>query len=138
MSTFQLKIVTPDQCFFAGEVEMVIARTTEGDMAVLKGHSPFAAPLVVGEIRVKQDGKFRFAAGSGGFISVTKDMTTIITDAAEWADNIDCERAQKAKERSEHRLHHEINDIDADRAKIALLRALNRLRVVERSQHHSK
>jgi len=138
MSTFQLNIITPDQSFFAGEVEMVIARTTEGDMAVLKGHSPFAAPLVVSEIRIKQNDQYRHAACAGGFISVTKEMTTIITDSAEWAENIDAARAAAAKERSEHRLNTESADVDMARAKAALARSMNRLRVIDRSKQSNQ
>ena len=134
MSTkFNLEVVTPDRIFFGGETDMTIVRTTEGDLGILHDHEPLVAPLRVGSIRVKQEnGTFRWAACTEGFVIVNDEKVTIITDSAEWADEIDVDRAQKAKERAEHRLHiHKVEnkDIDVARAKAALERAINRMRL---------
>lgn len=83
-SLFALEIVTPDQIFYHGEVEMVITRTTQGDRAVLKDHIPFVVGLVDGELRVKKDGKFKSGQISGGFMTVSKEKTTILTESAKW------------------------------------------------------
>lgn len=132
---FNLEVVTPDRVFFAGETDMVIARTTEGDIGILHDHEPLVAPLRIGSIRVKQENNtLRWAACTEGFIIVTEEKVTIITDSAEWSDEIDPERAQGAKERAEHRLHiHKVEnkDIDVIRAKMALERAINRIRIYE-------
>ena len=85
-SQFALEIVTPEKIFYNDEVEMVIMRTTKGDRAILKDHIPFVAGLVEGQLRVKKDGKFREGKISGGFITVNKENTTILTEAASWDD----------------------------------------------------
>lgn len=131
---FNLEVVTPDRVFFTGETEMAIVRTTEGDLGILYDHEPLVAPLRVGSIRVKKDDAFRWAACTEGFLIVNEEKVTIITDSAEWSDEIDLDRAEQAKERAENRLHiHKVEnkEIDVVRAKAALERAINRIRLYE-------
>lgn len=133
----RLEIVTPDKSFFDGDVEMVVVRTTEGDMGFLYDHEPLVAPLAVGAVRIKQDGKFRTAACSGGFISVDEDVATIITDAAEWAHEIDVDRARIAREAAEAIIKHpESRELDVVTAKASLAKAANRLWIVD--TYHTK
>ncbi|WMM24235.1 F0F1 ATP synthase subunit epsilon [Tissierella sp. MB52-C2] len=129
MSNFHLDIVTPDKPFFSDEVEMVIVRGIDGDLAILKGRAPITTPLRIGKVRVFQDGKERIAAISDGYVSVVDDKVTIITESAEWPDEIDTERAKAAKERAEDRLKNRRDNIDIHRAELALHRAINRLEV---------
>lgn len=135
-SLFNLDIVTPDKQFFRDEVEMVIVRTTEGDVGVLNDHEPLVAPVSIGMIRIKRNGEFKAAACAGGFINVDETGTTIITDSAEWAHEIDVERAKSAKERAEERLKEASKEIDVLRAKVSLNRAVNRLHVADKSMSH--
>lgn len=87
-NVFALEIVTPSGIFYQGEVEMVITRTTQGDRAVLKNHIPFVVGLVDGELRIKKDGKFKSGQISGGFMTVNKEKTTILTESAKWNDGV--------------------------------------------------
>lgn len=129
-ATYALEIVTPDRKFFEDQVEMLITRTSQGDIGILKGHEPMVAPLAVGAIKIKQDDNFKVAACSGGFMTVSKDKVTLITDAAEWAEEIDVERALAAMERAKVRMAStQDKNLDIDRARIALAKAMNRLRV---------
>lgn len=133
----KLDIVTPDRSFFSGEVEMVVVRTSEGDIGVLYDHEPLVAPISVGAVRIKRDGKFTAAACSGGFISVDEDVATIITDTAEWAHEIDIDRARSAKERAEAVLRSsESKELEVVSAKISLTKAANRLHVSD--MYHTK
>lgn len=133
----KLEIVTPDRSFFSDEVEMVVVRTTEGDMGFLYDHEPLVAPLSVGAVRIKQDGKFRTAACSGGFVSVDEEIVTVITDTAEWAHEIDIDRARAAKEAAEAVIKHtESKELDIVVAKASLAKAANRLRIVD--MYHTK
>jgi len=133
----KLEIVTPDRSFFSDDVEMVVVRTTEGDMGFLYDHEPLVAPLAVGAVRIKQDGKFRAAACSGGFVSVDEDVATIITDSAEWAHEIDVDRARVAKEAAEAVIKHsESKELDVVTAKVNLAKAANRLKIVD--MYHTK
>mgnify|MGYP000037987664 CR=1 FL=1 len=129
---FKLEIVTPDRAFFSDEVDMVILKGIDGDFAVLKGRAPLITPLDIGKIRIKKDNKEMVAAMSGGYVSVTKEKTTVVTDSAEWPEEIDVERAKKAKERAEERLKEKKEGIDILRAELALRRALNRLDVANK------
>ena len=81
---FALEIVTPENIFYNDQVEMVIMRTTKGDRAILKDHIPFVAGLVEGQLKIKKDGKFKEGNIFGGFINVTKEKTTILTESASW------------------------------------------------------
>lgn len=128
-----LEIVTPDRKFFEEEVDMVIVRGVEGDLGIQRGHIPLVTPLAIGRIKIKKEGDTRIAALAGGYIEVGKDKTTIISDAAEWPEEIDLDRAKDAKERAEERLNRRDN-IDVARAEIALRKATNRIRVVEEKE----
>ncbi len=128
-STFQLEIVTPDRKFFEDEVDMAIVRTSVGDIGILKGHMATVAPLEIGVIKIKKNGKMKEATCAGGFVSIDEDKTTIITDSAEWPEEIDVARAKAAVKRAKERLEKKSEDIDVARAKIALYKALNRLRI---------
>lgn len=128
-SKFLLEVVTPDKSFFNGEVEMAIVRTTEGDIGIMKNHEPVVAPVSVGGIRIKRNGEFREAACAGGFLTVDEDKVIVITDAAEWADEIDVKRAQDSADRAARRLENKQNELDVLRAKVSMDRAMNRIRV---------
>ncbi len=129
MSTFHLEIVTPDRLFFSEQVETVIVRGIEGDLAILKGRAPITTPLKIGKVRIFQEGEEKVAAVVDGYISVVDDKATIVTEAAEWPDEIDVERAKAAKERAESMLKENKDNIDIGRAELALKRAINRLDV---------
>lgn len=127
MTPFKLQIITPEKTFFDGEVEQVIARTTVGDVGILKGHEPYCAALGVGQMRVMVNGEFRRAATSGGIIKVLKDQTTILVQTCEWAEDIDVTRANAAKEAAEARKKAAADDKELALAEAKLQRALNRI-----------
>lgn len=129
-SKFHLQIVTPDKTFFDDEVEGIVVRTVEGDTGILKDHIPMVTPLSIGRIQMNKDGETLFATIAGGFIEVDEDKTVIITDAAEWPEEIDVDRAAAAKERAEARLKSG-RGVDIVRAEIALRKAINRLELAD-------
>jgi F-type H+-transporting ATPase subunit epsilon len=132
----KLDIVAPDRNLFSDLVDMVIVRTTEGDIGVMYDHEPTVAPLSIGTLRIVQGETQKVAACSGGFINVEEDKITIITDAAEWAEDIDKARAINAKERAEVRLVQEDKNTDFKRAKVALRRAINRIHAADNHMSH--
>jgi F-type H+-transporting ATPase subunit epsilon len=73
---------------------------------------------------------------AGGFINVDESGVTVVTDSAEWSDEIDIDRAKEAKERAESRLQEESKENDVLRAKVSLNRAVNRIRVVDQHMNH--
>ncbi|SOC34741.1 F0F1 ATP synthase subunit epsilon [Ureibacillus acetophenoni] len=132
MKTVQVNIVTPDGPVYDSEVAMVIAKTVSGEIGVLPGHIPLVAPLSIGGVQLKNaDGKSNFVAVSGGFIEVRPDKISILAPSAEVASSIDVARAQEAKARAEERLKAKKDDVDFQRAELALKRAINRINVHE-------
>ncbi len=122
-----LKIITPSRNMFEGDVDMVIMRTMSGDVGILHGHQPMVTILDYGVLTIKIDGEERLAAVLGGFAEISADGMSILTDAAEWSNEIDVARAKAAKERAEARLKNTQANIDIQRAELALKRALVRL-----------
>ncbi len=130
MAQFKLEIVTPSEKFFDEEIEMLVVRTIVGDIAILKNHIPLVTPLTISVFKLNYpDGTHKVAAIGGGYMEVTKEKTTIVTDSAEWPGEIDLERAEEAKKRAEARLKAGGDSDDVVRAELALKRALNRLNV---------
>lgn len=127
MTPFKLKIITPEKVFFDGETEQIIARTTVGDVGILKGHEPYCAALGIGQMRIKIDGEFRNAATSGGLLKVTPEETVILVQTCEWGTEIDLQRANAAKETAEQRLQSAKSDNEIRMAEAKLKRALNRI-----------
>lgn len=125
-----LDIVAPDKSFFSGEADMLIIRTTEGDMAVMYEHEPYVTPLAIGPIKIVDAGEKRLGAVAGGFLHVDSEKVTVITESVEWADEIDEGRAEAAKERAQNRLKSP-DGIDVKRAEYALKKAINRIKISE-------
>ncbi len=127
MTPFKLQIITPEKMFFDGETEQIIARTTVGDVGILNGHEPYCAALGIGQMRVMIDGQFRRAATSGGVIKVSKEKTVILVQSCEWAEDIDLDRAEHAKQVAEERIKAAASDNELKLAEAKLKRALNRI-----------
>lgn len=128
--TIRLDIVTPDKVALSEDVNMVIARATDGDLGILPGHAPLIAGLDVWPLRLLTDEGERQVAICKGFIEVKPEKVTVLAACAELPENIDVARAEAAKERAENRLKTPA-EIDVARAEIALKRAIMRLRVAE-------
>ncbi|CCY16873.1 aTP synthase epsilon chain [Eubacterium sp. CAG:786] len=127
MTPFKLQIITPEKIFFDGETEQIIARTTVGDVGILNGHEPYCAALGIGQMRVMIDGQFKRAATSGGVIKVSKEKTVILVQSCEWAEEIDLNRAEHAKQVAEERIKAAHSDNELKLAETKLKRALNRI-----------
>ena len=82
----RLRIVTPEQVMTDGDADMVIMRCTTGDMGILPGHEACSAALDDGTLRVLDGGGERRVAVHGGVATIQNDVLTILTNAAEWAD----------------------------------------------------
>jgi len=126
---FLLEIVTPEHVFYSGNADRVVVRTAAGDVCLLKNHEPYVAPLSIGKMKVVHENKDRYAVLSQGYIKVEREKLTILTDTAEWADQIDVKRAEEAKERAKKRLESKDSNLDVLRAEIALKKAIQRINV---------
>ena len=131
MNTFRFMIVTPDRILYDGPVQEVIARTTEGDVGILAGHIRYAALLKTGVLTVKlENGDIRKAAVATGVIKVSDDCTTVMSSAAEWAEEIDPDWAERSRQDALAKIEAAKDEPDRlERANLKLQRALNRLSV---------
>ena len=131
MKTFRLQIITPDRILFDGDAVQLTARTTEGDVGILAGHTRYAAVLKTGVLTIKlENGETRTAAVAGGALKVSDEKTTVITTAAEWAEEIDADWAERSRQDALHKVEQYKNEPDRqERANLKLQRALNRLRI---------
>lgn len=127
MSDIRLRIVTPSGELYNDNANMVIMRGKNGDIGVLKGHQPLTTTLDYGLLKIKTGDKELISTLFGGFVDVQPDCVTILTDSAEWIDDIDIKRAEAAKERAEERIKSGKPNIDIIRAELALKRATLRL-----------
>ncbi len=110
------------------EVDIVEATNAIGEFGVLPGHVPFLALIVPCQIRYTTEGKTRYLATAGGFAEISDNKVTFLLNAAEFAEEIDVERARRARERAETALR----DLPSDHTdyvlyEAALLRAIARI-----------
>ena len=133
----KLEIVTPDRALLAEEVDEVVLPGSEGYFGVLPGHTPLLSSLKVGELWFRQGQEKHYLAVAFGFVEVLPDRVTVLADIGERAQDIDVQRAERAKQRAEQRLaqpHLTAADFDIERARIALLKSLIRLQVASRAR----
>lgn len=127
-----LEIVTPDRQVVKEMVDEVTAPGTLGYFGALPGHIPFLTTLRIGEIAYRKDRGTRYLAVSWGYAEVGPEKVVILAETAEAAEEIDVDRAQKARTRAEQRLKEGSPDMDFHRARVALEKALIRVQVAGR------
>jgi F-type H+-transporting ATPase subunit epsilon len=124
---FTVRIVTPRGLYREFNTSILNVVSTEGQLGILRNHMPLVAILIISMLStVEEDGRHRYAI-SGGTLYFKDNVATIMTDAVERSDEIDIERAQRAKQRAEERIKTVAEEQDLMRAQIALQRALNRI-----------
>lgn len=128
--TFQLEIVTPEKKVVEAAAEEVQIPGKNGYLGVLPGHAPLITELAVGEIKYRANGKQRLAV-AWGFAEVLSDKVTILAETAERPEDIDIERARRAKQRAEQRLTSGDTNVDVERSLDALKKAETRLEVAQ-------
>jgi len=128
MNTLKVSVVTPDGPVISGDFEMVSVTAENGQIGVLPGHIPLVAPLKIDSVRLKHENTEEVVVVNGGFLEVRPDEVSILAPSAERASDIDVARAEEARLRAEKLLEQQ-EEIDKERAKLALQRAMNRIRV---------
>ena len=137
MATIKLEIVSPDRVVYAADIDMLIARSTGGEIGILPKHIPLVTGLEPHAMKIHVDAKEQLIAVAGGFMEVTPDKITVLATAAEEPIDIDINRAQRAYERAQERLQklredpEEASIIDEQRASLALKRAEARLQTAK-------
>ena len=128
-SHIRLEFVTPERAIAHDDVDEVQLPGEEGFFGVRPGHAPLLAALKPGEMWYRKGNEMTYAFLGGGFAEVTPDRVSILAPVAERAEDIDLARAEAAKRRAEERMAKPASDMDFERARIALLRAISRLEI---------
>src|SRR5205809_2431275 len=136
-TSLELQIVTPDKLLVTEQVDEVEIPGAEGYFGVLPGHTPMLATIQVGELWYRKGTEKVYLSIAFGFAEVLPDRVTILAQLAEKADEIDIARAEAAKKRAEERLTKSTVDMDFERARIAMMKALIRLQVATRARIRS-
>lgn len=138
MAYMTVQVITPDGIKYDHHATYLQCRTVDGEMGILPGHINLIAPLAIDEIKVRRIDDAQhvdWVAVNGGIIEVSHDLITIVCSSAERSRDIDVSRAERAKLRAEQEIEaaHRAHNIDMERrAKIALQRAVNRIKVGNR------
>ena len=139
MSTIKLEVVSPDKVVYTEDINMLIVRSTGGELGILPHHAPLVTGLVphAMRVRISQGRDERLIAVAGGFMEVTPEKITVLAEAAELPIDIDINRAKEAMARAQERIakfhQHapEAENIDIKRAELALGRAMARLNATQ-------
>jgi len=129
----QLDIVTPERAVLSEAVDELILPGTEGYLGVRPGHAPLLTTLKVGTILIRKGNERSYLAVSWGFVEVLPERVSILAETAERAEEIDTDRAVRAKERAEKRMKSADPDVDFRRAQVALEKALIRIQVASKA-----
>ena len=129
--TFQLDIITPTHVISEGQVEYLRAPSTDGLFGIMGGHSISIILMEIGEIKVTKDGKEYYYATNGGFADIKPEGVLLLVETAEKVSDIDKIRAESSIKRAKKRLQN--NEADLNRARKAIDRARNRIKIVSRS-----
>ena len=127
--SFRVEIRTPEQLIYEGDVTSIRAPGVEGNFEILAGHLPFLTALDIGEIRIRESESPQLMAISGGVFEVLRTGVTALVETAEWASEIDVERAEHARDRAQERLSTNAADLNRPQVEASLARAQNRIKV---------
>lgn len=130
----QLEVVTPERRLLSEQVNSVTVPGRGGEMGILPGHAALISELQTGVLSYDEDGTTFQLHVSGGFLEVSGDRVSVLADVAERPDEIDTDRARRAREVAEKRLSGQSGaEIDIDRAQAKLMRNLVRLQLATSS-----
>ena len=135
MATIELDIVTPEDMTYSDDIDILEAPAIDGKIGILPRHAPLVTALKIGVLRVVKEDNEIFIPISEGFMEVKPEQINVVVRTAELPQEIDVERAQKAKARAEERLESGGKNVDETRARAALQRALARINAVEYSDN---
>ena len=134
MATLKLEIVTPESKVYSEDVDMVTLPGVEGEMGIFPMHVPLMTQLSAGEVTARKGGQDYFLAVGDGFVEVTGERVSILTDMAIKAENIDEAKAEEARRRAESRLAEKLDEAEVASVNAALAHSLAQLKVKKRQK----
>ena len=132
-----LEIVTPERPLIREQVDEVIVPAAQGYLGVLPGHTPLLVRLDIGQLSYRKGHETFYLLVAFGFAEILPDRVTILAQTAEKAEEIDLKRAETARDRAQERLARPTMEMDFERARIAMMKALVRLQVASKARMRS-
>ena len=133
MAEINLEIITPEKIIYKDSVDSVTVPGTKGMFQVLMDHAPLMSTIEIGVITFKKNDESKYLTTAGGTIEVLNNNVLILADSVEVIEDIDIDRAERAKTRAEENLKKKKEEeIDFVRAELALKRAINRINAREK------
>jgi F-type H+-transporting ATPase subunit epsilon len=129
MPDFVCEILTPYRRFYSGRAESITFVTHDGQIEIMAGHESLVAPVRIGQVRIVLAGQAKRAAVTEGFARVKEGRVDLFVDAAEWPEEIDRERAERALGRATKRLAGETLAWRIEASRRSAARAQNRIAV---------
>lgn len=132
-NNFSLEIISPVRTIFKGEVNSVTIPGTLGSFQVLKNHAPLISSFEIGIIRIRRESEIFEYSTSGGIFEVKNNNAIVLAESVESKEEIDIKRANESRTRAEEILKMmEAKAEEKEEAKIALQRAINRIKVAQK------
>ena len=132
--TMHLKVIAPERIFYEGDVTMVEFRSSDGNRGVYPGHMAETCIIEPGELMIHEGETVKIAALHAGFLEIRPEEVRVMAEIIEWPEEIDVERAIKAKEKAQRQLARYRTDMNLIRAEMALQRALVRIDTAEKGK----
>ncbi len=132
MAPMRLEIISAERVLFEGDVDVVVAPGSEGELGILPHHAPLMTMLQPGELRYRIGSDEEYLTVTGGFMEITGDRVIVLADAAERVEEIDEARAQEAIQQAQERIAHRGEEIDLEQALHSLRRAQVRVQAIAR------
>ncbi|MDX1588234.1 MAG: F0F1 ATP synthase subunit epsilon [Oleiphilaceae bacterium] len=131
--TVYCDIVSAEEKIFSGDVTMLSAAASNGDIGIMPGHAPLLTGLQPGPVRVsREDGAEEIYYVSGGYLEVQPHHVTVLADTALRAADMDEAAAQQARQEAERELANQSSEMDYSRASAHLAEAMAQLRTIQK------
>ena len=129
-----VNLITPEGLYRTVETSRITIDTIDGQRGILSNHMPIVLMLKIGALKTIENGNTKRYTINGGMMYFENNVANILSDAIEDIELIDVERAQKAADRANERLAKKADNLDIQRAQLALARAMNRIQAVHKYQ----
>lgn len=138
MSTFQCRVVSAREELYSGEITMLVATGSEGELGVLPGHTPLITLLKPGAMHVKSaDGSDEVIYISGGVLEVQPKVVTVLADTAVRAHNLDEAQIAEARRKAEQMLVNQKDTVETNAALAALAESVAQLQTIQKFKNRA-
>jgi F-type H+-transporting ATPase subunit epsilon len=127
-NTFLFEILTPQRQFFSGQIEALTFQAHDGEWTILKDHAPMVAVLRPGVVSIKQEGAWKTAINSEGYMEVGHSGVILFAQTCEWPEEVDVNRAERTRLLAEEKLRQAKSLAEYHTSRVMLARAMARLR----------